>query len=211
MSEYSQFRYVTPGPSNGDTGAALAAKLVRLVSGLDQVRSICDLGCGNGYLSGLLAGPGLQVVGVDASESGVAIAKAALGERGEVVCARIDPGLPGIMGDARFDAVISSDVIEHMYLPRDLLQCARELLNPGGWLVLGTPYHGYLKNLALGILDRWDAHHSVDWDGGHIKFFSVRTLSRMVTEAGFEVQRFDYFGRLPWLWMNMICVARAKD
>jgi 2-polyprenyl-6-hydroxyphenyl methylase/3-demethylubiquinone-9 3-methyltransferase len=209
MTEYSDYHYKSYGPSNGQIGEALAARFVRITCGLPQVRSICDLGCGNGYLSGLLVERGFQVVGVDASASGVAIANAALGERASFTCARIDSRLAQKLGAGRFDAVVSSDVIEHLYRPRDLIESARGLLNAGGWLVLGTPYHGYLKNLALSVVGRWDAHHSVAWDGGHIKFFSVKTLSRMVMDAGFEVRRFHYFGRLPWLWMNMICVARA--
>lgn len=209
MSEYTQFQYTAGGPVNGDVDAALATKLVRVVSGLSQVRSICDLGCGNGHLCGRLAETSLQVTGVDASESGVNLARATMGERATFVCARIDADLPGKLG-VRFDAVISSDVIEHLYRPRDLVQCARELLNPGGWLIVGTPYHGYLKNLAISVLGRWDAHHTVDWEGGHIKFFSVRTLSRMVMEGGFDVHRFEYFGRVQGLWKNMICVARKS-
>jgi 2-polyprenyl-3-methyl-5-hydroxy-6-metoxy-1,4-benzoquinol methylase len=210
VTEHLDYGYSSYGPSNGRTGEALAARLVGLLSGLPQVRSICDLGSGNGYLSGLLVERGFRVVGVDASASGVAIARRVLGGRASFTCARIDSSLAAKLGGARFDAVVSSDVIEHMYRPRELLDSARALLDVGGWLVLGTPYHGYLKNLALSIVDRWDAHHTVDWDGGHIKFFSVKTLSRMVMQAGFDVQRFHYFGRLPWLWMNMICVARAR-
>ena len=211
MSEYSYSRYEGLDPGNGRTAIALAARFTELVAGLPDVKNICDLGCGNGYLSGLLLQGDYRVVGVDGSESCIAIARRAYGDRGEFVCARIDKTLSARIGGARFDAVISSDVIEHLYRPTDLLECARELLVPGGWLVLGTPYHGYLKNLALSIVDGWDAHHTVGWDGGHIKFFSVKTLSRLVTENGFEVQCFRYFGRAPWLWKNMICVARAKN
>ena len=106
--------------------------------------------------------------------------------------------------------MISGDVIEHLYRPADLLECAAELLNPGGWLILSTPYHGYLKNLALSVLGGWDAHHTVGWEGGHIKFFSVKTLSPLVTANGFDIARFHYFGRTLWLWKNMICVARKR-
>lgn len=201
--------YEVHGPSNGPLGAALAAKLVDVISGVERVRSVCDLGCGNGYLSGLLARRGLEVVGVDASDTGIALAREAHGVACRFLNASIDEALPGKLAGARFDTVVSSDVIEHMYLPRDLLRCALGLLNPGGILVVGTPYHGYVKNLALSVLNRWDRHFSVGWDGGHIKFFSVASLQRMVEETGFEVERFEFFGRLPLLWTNMICIARA--
>jgi hypothetical protein len=46
------------------------------------------------------------------------------------------------------------------------------------------------------------------WDGGHIKFFSPRTLSALVAGSGFAEIEFAYFGRAPWLWKSMLCIAR---
>lgn len=208
MSEYAYSSYESADPANGRIGLALAGKLAAVVGGLPGLKCVCDLGCGNGYLSGLLARRGYRVVGVDASESGIEIARREHGEHAKFLCARIDRELPAALGGERFDAVISGDVIEHLYRPADLVECAGELLKPGGWLVLSTPYHGYLKNLALSAADAWDAHHTVGWDGGHIKFFSVKTLSSLVAGKGFDVERFHYLGRTLWLWKSMICVAR---
>ena len=210
MSYVSPFEYAGAGPSNDEAGHRLSLKLTRIVLSLPSVHSICDLGCGNGYLAGLLLGKGYSVVGVDASETGITVARNAYGQSAEFVCARLDAELPARLG-RRFDAVVSSDVIEHLYRPLDLIECARSVLRPDGWLVIGTPYHGYVKNLALALLNRWDEHHSVDWDGGHIKFFSVKTLSQMVSAGGFTVQRFEFFGRAPWIWKNMICVAQRRE
>lgn len=83
-------------------------------------------------------------------------------------------------------------------------------LKPNGLLVLSTPYHGYLKNLALSVLDAWDTHHTPLWHGGHIKFWSRRTLGQLLSENGFETIGFSGVGRLPYLWKSMILVARKK-
>ena len=105
--------------------------------------------------------------------------------------------------------MVSTEVVEHLYRPRLLPAFARGLLEPGGYLVVSTPYHGYLKNLALSGSNGWDAHHTPLWDGGHIKFWSRATLTRLLEENGFEVVSFSGAGRLPWLWKSMILVARA--
>jgi 2-polyprenyl-3-methyl-5-hydroxy-6-metoxy-1,4-benzoquinol methylase len=89
------------------------------------------------------------------------------------------------------DLVISSDVIEHFYRPADLLESAAALLGPEGHLLIGTPYHGYLKNLVLSVTGRMDAHFTALWDGGHIKFFSVKTLSQLIAAYGFTDLRFS--------------------
>ena len=75
--------------------------------------------------------------------------------------------------------------------------------------MISTPYHGYLKNLALSILDKWDKHHTVLWHGGHIKFWSRKTLTLLLQENGFNVIAFHGIGRLPYLLKSMILVARA--
>ena len=43
--------------------------------------------------------------------------------------------------------------------------------------MLSTPYHGYLKNLALAVSGRMDRHFTALHVGGHIKFFSIETLT----------------------------------
>ena len=179
---------------------------VELVQKLDGVRSICDLGCGNGHITGRLAALGYQVTGVDASESGIKIARR-MYSGVEFVEAMIDRDLKNL---GNFDLVISSDVIEHLYRPSDLLEAATSLLSPRGQILLGTPYHGYLKNLVLAATGRMDAHFSALHNGGHIKFFSVRTLSKLMLAHGFTDLSFTFYGRAPWLWKNMICHARSN-
>lgn len=108
----------------------------------------------------------------------------------------------------RFDVAVSTEVVEHLYRPKELFVRASELLHPGGRLILTTPYHGYLKNLAIALSNKWDAHHDVTWEGGHIKFFSNQALKRMAESVGFERVEFSGLGRLPYLWKSTLMVAR---
>ena len=142
---------------------------------------ILDAGCGNGFIAAALAREGHDVVGVDASEDGIRIAKAA------------HPGVEfhvrSVYDDlsdvaSGMDVVVSSEVIEHLYSPQRFLVNVGLTLRSGGSIVLTTPYHGYLKNLALSLANAWDKHHTVAWEGGHIKFFSEKTLTAMLREAG---------------------------
>ena len=203
---YSEFEWHAEAAGNGESGEKLTHVFVELVKKIEGVRSICDLGCGNGHITGRLAALGYEVTGVDASASGIAIARRVY-PNVEFVEALIDRDLR--LG--QFDLVVSSDVIEHMYRPSDLLEAARALLKPGGQILLGTPYHGYLKNLALAATGKMDAHFSVLHDGGHIKFFSVKTLSRLMKRHGFEDLSFTFYGRAPFLWKNMICLAHKRE
>jgi hypothetical protein len=83
------------------------------------------------------------------------------------------------------------------------MRAAYEAVRPGGRFVCTTPYHGYLKNLAIAVAGKWDSHASPLWDGGHIKLFSRHTLQRLFEEVGFVNTTFEGIGRMPYLWMSM--------
>lgn len=169
---------------------------------------VLDLGCGNGALCQNLDNAGYQVSGCDPSESGIQHAKTLLPQANFRLLGVYDD--PNQLGESDFDAVVSTEVVEHLFYPRRLPQFASAVLKPGGYLVLSTPYHGYLKNLLLSIFNKWDFHHTPLWDGGHVKFWSKATLSKMLIEEGFIVTDFVGTGRIPFLWKSMIIVAQKQ-
>src|SRR5882762_3221942 len=163
----------------------LPPEVLRALARLDWgggAKRVFEIGCGNGSVAHALSRNGYEVIGVDASTSGIAQARRAFPELSLHVGSAYDP-LAARYGT--FRAVLSLEVIEHLYAPRDFAHGAFDLLEPGGTLIVSTPYHGYLKNLALAVCGAMDRHFTVLWDGGHIKFFSVQTLSSLLREAGF--------------------------
>lgn len=71
---YNEFEWNVDGAGGGESGVGLADLFIKQVAALDKVERVCDLACGNGYISGRLAALGYDVVGVDASESGIQLA-----------------------------------------------------------------------------------------------------------------------------------------
>jgi len=167
---------------------------------------ILDLGCGNGSFSHWLAEYGYCVVGVEESSQGVAIARRSFPD-----CSFFQGSIYDLpyeeIGDS-FDRVIAVEVIEHLFYPKELVKVAKRCLKPNGKLILTTPYHGYLKNLALSLSGRMDAHFHVDRDGGHIKFFSVQTLGELLRSHGYTDLELAFAGRVPYLWKSMLCACR---
>lgn len=174
----------------------------------DRPCRVLDAGCGNGYVTGILLEAGFDVVGIDASASGIQQARAN-NPGGTFECLSVYEELKDRLGP--FDLIVSTEVIEHLHVPRRFVSNLRAVLKPGGVMLLSTPYHGYLKNLGLAILGKWDGHLTALWDGGHIKFWSRPTLSALLEEQGLEVVDFLGCGRLPYLWKSMILVARKPE
>jgi 2-polyprenyl-3-methyl-5-hydroxy-6-metoxy-1,4-benzoquinol methylase len=182
--------------------------IISLVAELGA-RRIVDIGSGNGALCRKLASRGYEVVGCEPSADGVRFAQSAAPE---LVFHQLGvDDNPMAVGNERFDVAIATEVIEHLVRPRNLPRFAKQLLRPGGHLIISTPYHGYLKNLVLAVTNNWDAHLNPFWDGGHIKFWSRKTLSQLLNETGFRIVRFIGAGRLPFLWKSMILVAQKPQ
>lgn len=108
----------------------------------------------------------------------------------------------------KFKLIISMEVVEHLYSPVKYLKNICNWLDNNGILVLTTPYHGYLKNLVIVLLNRFDNHMNPPWEGGHIKFFSKSKLYSLLVEAGIKPLKFCGSGRLPFLWRSMVVVAQ---
>src|SRR5262249_30613530 len=108
-----------------------------------------------------------------------------------------------------FDAIVSVEVIEHLFSPSTFARRCCDALCPHGLLIVTTPYWGYLKNLLMALTNRTDRALTALWEGGHIKHWSYATLRQLLETHGFEYVAFHGAGRpIPYCWNGMIMVAR---
>jgi SAM-dependent methyltransferase len=166
-------------------------------------RSAFDLGCGPGTIAHMVSKHGFEVFGVDSSVTAVKIAN------------KTFPHLRIEIGDlysdlaeryGTFPLVISLDVVEHCFEPRKFAKTVYNLLNSDGVGVVSTPYHGWLKNVAIGVSNKYDHHHDPLNDGGHIKFFSIPNFTALFEEAGFRKIAIRRVGRIQALARAMVAI-----
>jgi hypothetical protein len=82
---------------------------------------------------------------------------------------------------ASFDLITLWDVIEHIPDPQPVLQMARQLLAPGGKLLLET--QNVASRWARLLGPRW--HHYKHEE--HLYHFTPATISRLLVDTGFRV------------------------
>lgn len=203
----SQYEYSYVNSNFGHHHAYLMSPLLELLSqaklpGHAKLR-VLDLGCGNGSLSQMIAQQGYEVIGIEDSDSGINFARQNFPDCHFIQASIYD--LPYSELANSFDIVLSVEVIEHLLYPKELVRAAKKCLKPNGRLILTTPYHGYLKNLALAASGKMDSHFTSLWDGGHIKFFSVATLRQLLETENYTDLQFRFSGRVPFLWKSMLC------
>ena len=160
-----------------------ARQVARLERWLDAGRRrLLDVGCGAGAFVRFVRDRGWEVEGTDMVVTDSARASGARLWEGE---------LPAIaFGDARYDVVRFNHVLEHTRDPLLELRRARELVTPGGILLVGVPNVAGLNPLLkswqsrLGLKNkRWRHYAALH----HLWFFTPATLRRLAEAAAFDV------------------------
>jgi SAM-dependent methyltransferase len=148
-----------------------------LATGFEQPR-ICDLGCGTGWLAGVLSAFG-PCLGVELSPEAVERAKekypTAQFTAGDATAWKPEPG--------SFDIVVSQEVIEHIEDKPAYLSVARRALRTGGYLFMTTPNRRVLDALPMEQRKRI-------WEIQPVELPLYRSeLHSLLESAGFEVFR----------------------
>lgn len=140
----------------------------------EDASAVLDVGCGNGGLAGALKARGCLVTGIDISEKAINEAGVFL-ENG--FCFDIgSEKWPEELMEKKFDLIIASEVIEHIFDPDSFLKKIGHLLAPDGKIIITTPNILFWKNRLKMFFGRFKYERSGLMDYGHIRFFTVDTL-----------------------------------
>ncbi|XP_040901075.1 ubiquinone biosynthesis O-methyltransferase, mitochondrial [Toxotes jaculatrix] len=183
---------------------------------------ILDVGCGGGLLTEPLGRLGADVLGIDPVEDSIYTGQ---------LHASYDPDLRDRVsyqactleelsaegeeeqGAGHFDAVVASEVVEHLADLETFAFCCSHVLKPGGSLFITTINKTNLS-YALGIVVAEQLLHIVpsgthDWE----KFISPVELERLLESNGFSVQSVQGMLYNPvsgaWSWTNSTAINYA--
>lgn len=155
--------------------------LSRMLPGKGRV---VEVGAYSGLLLEHFRRSGWDVLGIEPDGRGVEYARRRFGidvRHGTLESASLEPGSAA--------AVVMLHVIEHVDDPLAAVRSIARMLRPSGIFVVETPTY---DSLAYRLLGRHERSLSCD---GHIFFFTERTLSSLLMQAGFEILRVERVGR----------------
>jgi 2-polyprenyl-6-hydroxyphenyl methylase/3-demethylubiquinone-9 3-methyltransferase len=154
---------------------------------------VLDVGCGEGQLTAAIADAGYQVLGVDLAEEPLRRARS---RHAGLELRRVEPAGEWPFADASFDVVWSGETIEHVADTARWLSELRRVLRSGGSLILSTPAHGPLTRLGLAFSRRRFERH-FDPRADHLRFYTPRSLARLLEDFGFEQVEIHEAGGVP--------------
>ncbi len=189
----------------------MAPRLSFLLARVPAGARVLDVGCGEGRFTSALARAGREAVGIDVAQEPLRRARAREeGLGGENLDLRLVPAEgPWPLQDASFDAVWAGEVIEHVADTAGWLSEVRRVLRSGGALVLSTPAHGPLTRLSLALSGRAFESH-FDPRSDHLRFYTLRTLTALLADFGFERIETAGAGGLPGARRVLLAAAQRR-
>jgi len=201
---------VASGDERSLRQARVLAKALGPVQAGRPPATVLDVGCGDGTAAAAAARVlgGHRIIGVDWSHDALRRAAPRLPYvvRGGFTDTDTDtadagddtlpaPGLP--FRSACADAVLFSEVVEHLVDPDSALEELRRVLRPGGHLMLSTPNLAAWYNRVLLLAGVQPVFSEVSLRGihgrpgrevvGHLRLYTARALREFIAASGFEV------------------------
>ena len=138
------------------------------------VRTVLDVGCGDGAFLDEARAAGLQTHGIELNKD----AREKAANKGHEV---MDSLLQDLDGSLQYDLVVAFQVVEHVADPIQFLRLMARVVRPGGYLAVAVPNHGGLFRLVPLDPATWPPHHITRWTLSH--------LDQAGSRAGLKVVR----------------------
>jgi 2-polyprenyl-3-methyl-5-hydroxy-6-metoxy-1,4-benzoquinol methylase len=198
-----QWRRGAAEASGGTSGSEIKDLVLQLVRQELLTGSVLDFGAGRGELIGKLVNLGrfTTVSGADILERPTSLPETVNWYRQDLN--------EEISAEGPFDAVICSEVIEHLENPRATFRALYRLLRPGGTLILTMPNQESIQSYVALLFGGHFVHFLDTCYPAHITALLRTDLDRICAETRFKRCRFVYTNvggipKLPWLkWQQV--------
>jgi SAM-dependent methyltransferase len=174
---------------------------------------VLDLGCGEGRHTFEAYRRGADVVSLDLSHADLATTRTWTGamDLGDETPAgtRTAPVVADLralpFGDASFDRVIASEVLEHIEDDATAVSELARVLKPGGRAAITVP-RWLPERICWALSDEYHAN-----EGGHVRIYRASELARLCGDAGLEHTGTGYAHALHSVYWWLMCMCRMQS
>jgi 2-polyprenyl-3-methyl-5-hydroxy-6-metoxy-1,4-benzoquinol methylase len=165
---------------------------------------ILDLGCDTGDTTNSLSKLGFDVTAVDLDEKRVEeLSK--VQENVKILQQDLEKQFQ--FEDNTFDLIWAGDIIEHLMDTENFVKEIYRVLKPGGRFIVSTPYHGFIKNFMI-ILLNFDKHFNPSDE--HVRFYTLKSLREQLERNNFSIIKFELLGRISIIAKNMVFFCKKS-
>lgn len=181
--------------------------IARLLDHVDLKEArVLEVGCGSGVWTEQLARRGARITAVDVLPHLVESAESRLEQAGfgaqcSFLCGNVSAVVPA---DKRFDFVFFKDVMEHVEDDNALVAALRERMQEGAWMLVSTQNSRSANFLLEAFWERILKRNRswMGWDETHVRFYTPKTLTRLLTANGLQVAHRNASYFVPYRWFT---------
>lgn len=163
---------------------------------------IVDIGCGGGLITEPMARLGASVMGVDAAQRNIEVARLHADQQGLQIDYRAVTAESLLAEGCEFDVVLALEIVEHVADPAAFIRSCHGLLRPGGLAVVST-LNRTMRSFGAAIIGaewimRWLPRGTHEWN----RFITPDELTQMAQATGLQVvdRCGMVFNPLTWGW-----------
>lgn len=189
----------------------------------DGSANVLEIGCGSGETgaAAIREGRCATYAGIELAPQAAKVARSRLTEVFEGNVEHMDWPWP----NAHFDAVLMSEVLEHLIDPWSVVKRVATVLKPNAAVLASSPNVSQMSVVKGLLADRWELTDTGVMDRTHLRWFTQSTYVRMFEQANILVDSVGpmaapgpgsklfnaiTFGRFRHLTMRQICIVGRK-
>lgn len=164
-------------------------RIEKILNLIGHHKKVLDIGCGDGFISELIAKNENDVVGIEIAENAIRKCKK---KKITVIDADLNSDWYKKINQ-KFDVIVAGEIIEHIFDTDKFLQNIEKVMKKNGSVIITTPNlasFGRRIYLALGISPLMETT-ARKLDAGHIRYFTFKTLEKLLLENGLKIRNYQ--------------------
>ncbi len=179
---------------NNDINSDPLGSHKKMINYVGKNKTVMEIGCGKGAVTRHLKNNGCNITCIEISEEYATEAK---NYCDDLIIGDVESLNELKIPENHFDVILYGDVLEHLKNPSEVLKKFSKYLKNGGYIVISTPNIANWRIRVNLLFGNFDYQDQGILDKTHLRFYTKKTLKKMVKKSGYKIVKFDIAPSLP--------------